>query len=181
MIHRKAMQKAVVILVLASGAFAHPPGLTPVQAAYDDVNPLAHSLIMQPYDMRAPMNFDTVYRVDPNFQFFGKGSGDYYARVHGGLMWIFPRSVYRPMKEGLKTKVPPGAVLVLGLPGMGVPAWVKPPPDESDTRVLAPIDLRVNEPLSTDPRTEAKGEARTMWTSEACRRQRIMARLDECR
>jgi hypothetical protein len=73
--------------------------------ARQDTGPLATSLLLQPTDLRIPLDFEDVYRV---------GNGDRLARINGGLAAVFPRSTYLVTSKGLQAQVPPGTVYYLG-------------------------------------------------------------------
>lgn len=100
---------------LAGGA---APGMQPVQPmnapslerldqARQDTGPLSTSLLMQPTDLRVPLDFEDVFRI-------GGPGGERLARISGGLAAVFPRSTYRVTSKGLQVQVPPGTVYYLG-------------------------------------------------------------------
>ncbi len=169
------MRAAFFILCAAClAARADPPGLTPVARGYDDINPLAKSLRPQPYDLRMPMNFERVYKIDPSIKLFGNNE-EYFARVGGGLMAVFPRSTYIYTQKGRYATIPPGTVWVLGLPEM--PRNTAPDPND---RRVPPMDTRVDTSVSAmPPQPKIKADDRTIWTSDIYRQQRVTRLLDD--
>jgi hypothetical protein len=109
----------VVIFAAAAGGVngmaLGQPGLTPVDEQFDDVSPLSNSLRVQPLDLRQPIQFDRVYRIDPNLRLFG--GGQKFARIDNGIIAVFDRSEYTPAKRGvLRAEIPAGTVFYLGDP-----------------------------------------------------------------
>lgn len=74
-----------------------------------DTGPLSTSLLMQPTDLRVPLDFEDVYRIGGP-----RGDGERLARISGGLAAVFPRSTYRVTSKGVQAQVPPGTVFYLG-------------------------------------------------------------------
>lgn len=104
------------LIVVGSGALAPgQPGLTPVEQQFDDVSPLSNSLRLQPLDLRRPLEFDRVYRIDPTPDLFG-GSRKF-ARIDNGIVAVFDRSEYSPVTRGvLSADIPAGTVFYIGSP-----------------------------------------------------------------
>ncbi|MBX3357062.1 MAG: hypothetical protein KF745_01410 [Phycisphaeraceae bacterium] len=89
------------------------PQIQRVEQGVADVGPLSLSTRSLGVDLRRPFGFDSVYAVN------GDRNGGSFARISGGLFAVFPRSVYRPTKDGIMTEVPPGTVFYIGgLPSM---------------------------------------------------------------
>lgn len=153
-----------------------------IEAGFDDLSPNAAGNRLMPVDFRSPMGFERVYEI--------VGSSHLLARRAGAVTAVFDRSVYA---GDATPSVPPGTVFYLGsLPvDLGAPglfaqarrrlapgsAWSR---DQADGRAAPttlgahqPLDLRLDaarEPESGPPPT---GPARSMWTSEAYRQQRV--------
>ncbi|MCC6425969.1 MAG: hypothetical protein IT435_04025 [Phycisphaerales bacterium] len=88
------------------------PRLKPVSQGTSDANPLSASNRALPADLRMPLGFDRVYRIESASR--GRTLGDLYARQSGGLTAVFPRSQYTMTSEGLIPEVPPGTTFYLG-------------------------------------------------------------------
>lgn len=133
------------------------PGV-PVQAGAADVGPLATSLRLVPLDLRQEADFSRVYQLDDQR----------FARQAGGLIAVFPRSVYSATDSGLLVEIPPGTVFQIG----ELPAS-QPPPEPSAIAAGQRIDRRAN--AQPTPRA-SDGSAHGVWEDESARRARI-ARL----
>jgi hypothetical protein len=178
--------------VLASGAYAQQRSpvtiIGPVRQGYDDVGPLSRSLSQPAADLRTPMDFDRVYRVQTGVDFFGRPR-EMYARAAGGLTAVFPQSSYISTRGGMEPEVPAGTVWIIGAPQdpsrmSGVMPGFQPArglaPGEFDGRV----DMRI--PMEADgrntrpdvSRSHALADTRTIWTSEIYRQQRLTHLLD---
>lgn len=111
---RAALGPWVVVALVESASWAQPT-FTPVDEQFDDVSPLSNSLKVQPLDLRQPIQFNHVYRIDPSVQLFG--GGQKFARIDNGVIAVFDRSEYTPVKQGvLRADVPAGTVYYLGDP-----------------------------------------------------------------
>lgn len=90
-----------------------PAGWVRVQQGVADAGPLHVDLRVQPVELRAPMDYDSVYRGTlPNG--YG-GTTDYFARISGAVTAVFPQSVYIDAAEGVRSAVvPPGTVYYIG-------------------------------------------------------------------
>jgi len=100
----------------AADALAQAPRLTgtpvrlqAVDPRYEDVGPLSSSLRAITADLKPPVNFEGVFRV--------QGHPGMLARRDGGLTAYFPRSVYWYTPEGQPfAQIAPGTVFVIGEP-----------------------------------------------------------------
>lgn len=104
-----------VIFAVCGVTTAQPgqPGLRLVEEQFDDVSPLSNSLRVQQRDPRRPVDFDRVYRVDGNLRLFG--GGQRFVRIDSGIVAVFSRSEYTPVKQGvLRADIPAGTVFYLG-------------------------------------------------------------------
>ncbi|MBL8964799.1 MAG: hypothetical protein KF787_12925 [Phycisphaeraceae bacterium] len=107
---------AVASLLMNTSASGQPastgPRLTPVEQGRGDTGPLATSNRVTPLDLRLPIGFDRVYRIE------GSGrrgrSGDLFARQSGGLTAVFPRSQYIQLGSGLFPEIPAGTTFYIG-------------------------------------------------------------------
>lgn len=90
-----------------------PAGWVRVQQGVADAGPLHVDLRVQPVELRAPMDYDSVYRgTAPNG--YG-GTTEYFARISGAVTAVFPQSVYIDTAEGVRSAVvPPGTVYYIG-------------------------------------------------------------------
>jgi hypothetical protein len=182
MLRRRASPPALLVVFAAA---AQPPGITPVIQRYDDVSPLSRSFAVPPADLRAPSNFERVYRVSSDINLFGHGK-EYFARASGGLWAVFPTSTYMVTRAGAIPDIPPGTVWLIGDPtlyGRPRPAGADPRSAATDTRVVAPLDLRID-PTRPPPRTEVPPaapppEERSIWNSETYRQIRVCQLLDQ--
>lgn len=117
----------------------------PVASDTRDSSPVSASLSAEPIDLRMPLLFDRVFAVRSNAPAdmrggsilnFGGGniaassapldsSGtQWFARIDGGIIALFPRSTYVQTPQGTLAEVPAGTVYVIGSPpsGMFAPA-----------------------------------------------------------
>lgn len=107
---------AVASLLMNTAASGQPastvPRLTPVEQGRGDTGPLATSTRVTPLDLRLPIGFDRVYRIE------GSGrrgrSSDLFARQSGGLTAVFPRSQYIESGSGLFPEIPAGTTFYIG-------------------------------------------------------------------
>ncbi len=165
------------------GAWALPPGVTPVNPRQDDINPLSRGFGVPRADLRAPMNFERVYRISSDLNLFGRGE-EYFARASGGLWAVFPASVYRASKGGTLPDVPPGTIWLIGDPSLHARPTASAP---ADTRAARPMDLRIDTMVPPlDPTSAARPENHalplaepTIWTSDLHRQIRVSKLLDE--
>lgn len=112
---RTTRAACIAALGLWGGLAPAQPGLNPVDQQLDDVSPLGNSLRVQPLDLRRPIEFDRVYRIDPTPDLFG-GSRKF-ARIDNGVIAVFDRSEYSRAARGvLSADIPAGTVFYLGSP-----------------------------------------------------------------
>jgi hypothetical protein len=85
-----------------------------VEQGRGDQGPLDGSLLAISRDLRVPNDFSGVYRIsaDAPSRYAGR-----FARIRGGLVAVFPQSVYQVTRRGLRAPVPPGTEFFIG----GVP------------------------------------------------------------
>lgn len=161
----------------------------PVEQGVADVDPLRTSLVVPlDRDLRTPSGWESVYPVR-----YRDASGQVregFARASGGVVAIFPWSVYIPTRHGTIISVPPGTVFHLGpLPEVEAEPSRAPEPKPGvrpDTRpetgatVATPasgpaLDARaaLNAPYRSPPEAS---EVPSLWTDEGYRVRR-MSRL----
>ena len=181
----------------------HPPEFERVDQGVADANALSASYRDIGVDLRAPMHFDTVYRVDARSRLLrGVQRGTTgvrvgaYARAHGALVAVFPRSAYRDVAPGVTmAQVPAGTVYTLAdasemshIDTGGLPA-----PSRPSSRLLSvPLVTRIQpgQPPAQRPTHSAEKESHaaspvqtasgpaSIWTDEDYRRQRVTSLLD---
>lgn len=146
--------------------------LVPVATNTQDASMLSRSLQARAIDLRAPMRFDRVFALrgaapanmhgGTMLNFGGSNivassmpldttGTEWFARVDGGLMAIFPKSVYDETRDGLTARAPAGTIFVIG----------HPPAQFVEAKVARP---RVEEPLPesfTPLRPTAQGAVRS--------------------
>lgn len=150
---------AISFALIDSRQPLNPRDLDPVEQGFHDVEPLmidARNLTRQ---LRDPANFEQVYAVP--------GRDDLFMRIHGGLIAVFPRSVYVPTRRGGVPVIPPGTRFYIGdLPAalLGTEA----PGEVSDA-----AGLRIEPDRATDSAESAGAEPGSIWTDETYRRSRI--------
>ncbi len=113
-------------LVSADAAWAQPEPVKVggvqwkvVDQGFADRGPLSTSQRAMPVDLRVGTNFDKVYELDGKPKLFGGGSDttDYYMRMNGALVAVFPRSSYTRAGNGLeRVDIPAGTVFSIGGP-----------------------------------------------------------------
>ena len=116
------------------------PGV-PVQPGVSDVGPLATSLRVVPLDLRQESDFSRVYQIDR----------ERFARQAGGLIAIFPRSVYIATPSGVVADIPPGTIFQIG----ALPA-PEPLPEPSPLARVMQVDRRMPT-READPRRAGSG------------------------
>lgn len=166
-----------------SGSGKQDAMLQPIEQGVEDDNLLRSSLREQVVDMRAPSNWDRVYRVNQNLELYpgAKRGGAHMARASGALMAVFRESTYVPVAPGISAAtIPPGTVWVLGDPNsLTQPQMIQSrssysPPSLLDNQTsLHPPDSPITRVIS-----QPIPDARTIWTSDDYRQQRIAALLD---
>lgn len=165
--------------------------LVPVDPGTEDVSNLWTGGRQLPVDMRTPLNFDRVYRVEGDLSKLGvlgvtpQRGESMYARASGGLLAIFPRSEYVRTRTGVTPVVPASTTFVLG--SLASPSQTTARNGESTGSTAASVAQRVNLRAdavapSTEPTQPAAARApATIWTSEVARRSRLAALLDEAK
>jgi hypothetical protein len=125
------------VLVLASGALGQQlntqvgpaslpqpareaGGLTRVEPVVSDTDPLRTSLRTYPTDLRQPMGFKEIFRINGSaaqaqrLGFSSATGQDLLARRDGAVTAVFPQSVYREAKNGAVPLIPPGTIFFIG-------------------------------------------------------------------
>lgn len=132
-----------------------PPEFQPMDQGVGDRTDLSASYRDTGVELRVPMEFDRVYKVDARSRLLRglrgfEGGG--YARAHGGLVAVFPKSAYRPVAPGVDmAQVPAGTVYTLAESArMNAMHDEKALPTRPSTRI-------VNKPILT--RIETRGDA----------------------
>jgi hypothetical protein len=155
------------------------PGLTRIDEVGDDADPLSRSQRFAPVDLRMPTGFEGVYRFKRTTP-FGQ-SQTMTARMDGGLIAVFPNSVYVPARGGLIPAVPAGTVYVIG----GVSALGAAQEEHRPAASPTAVDLRapssVFVPRAPEPSAPTQEPAQSVWTSEYLRRARVEAMLRSIR
>jgi hypothetical protein len=94
------------------------PEFERVDQGQADRNQLSTSYRDMGVDLRAPLNFDTVYKVEPHSRLLRgiRGwSGGAFVRANAGLIAVFPQSAYRAVGRGVDlAQVPAGTLFVFG-------------------------------------------------------------------
>lgn len=165
-----------------------PPEFRAVDQGVGDRTGLSASYRDMGVDLRAPMNFDKVYRVDARSRLLQgmKGfEGGAYARAHGGLVAVFPAGSYREVAPGLDmVQVPAGTVYKLAESSRMTRV--------GEDRARSARDLSLhNEPLvrrmdiarvsnvPVDVPTGAAGASgASIWTDETFRQRRVVQLLE---
>jgi hypothetical protein len=111
------------------------PLLQPVDQSVEDTSPLSASLRETQVDLRQPSGFQQVYRVP--------GRDDLYMRISGGLIAVFPQSVYSRQRGGQRPLIPPGTMFYIGSPATVFGISPQQQPSHAD-EVSSRVDLRVD-------------------------------------
>ena len=116
--------------------------LTRVQQGVGDVAPGSVSLASPPAYMRVPVDFSGVYRIPESS---GSKYAGWYARIGGmgGLVAVFPRSVYEKLPDGSTVaRLPPGTQFLIG----GIPreAGIDAASVTSELMVTTRVDNRLD-------------------------------------
>lgn len=97
------------------------PSFTRLEQTVGDVDPLGISLRQLSTDLRQPVGFRDVFRINGSamharrFGFSATSGGtDLLARMDGAVTAVFPQSVYVPTREGIVPLVPPGTIFFIG-------------------------------------------------------------------
>jgi hypothetical protein len=166
---RVAARTTVVALAaftaLAHGAFAQPPSTVPirdldrVQQGVGDIGPAGTRLAQPPPLLRVPTDFSGVYRIPSTS---GSKYAGWYARVGGmgGLVAVFPRSVYERMADGTTVaRLPPGTRFLVG----GIPRelGINEARVTSELMVSNRVDQRVDARLDAPPMGSTPASAKS--------------------
>ncbi len=165
--------------------------MVPIDPGTEDVSNLWTGSRQMPVDLRTPLNFDKVYRVEGDLSRLGvlgvsaQQGQAMYARASGGMIAIFPRSEYVRTKQGTVPVVPANTTFLLGsirTLGQAAPTGGDAP-SATAASAAQRVDLRANATPVAEVAKEpaAKREAATIWTSEVMRRSRLAALLDEAK
>ncbi len=181
------------------------PPMRVMDAGVNDVSALAASTRLIPVDLRAPMDFDRVFQVTgPGGRLETRPatldsptSSGVFARVSGGLSYVFPRSTYIQTRLGDLPTLPPGGHYQLGLPGqesIGRPGGpVGPMSRAVSAQAAMPVAatpvLTTTRFMTGSLEPSASSESQTapperpppksLWLDEAYRRTRVSALLDQ--
>lgn len=107
-----------------------------VEQGVADQSPLDAAMRIAPVDMKVPNDFSGVYAIAKTADSRYAG---WYARVGGGVIAAFPRSVYDYTKEGRVAPIPADTHFFIG----GVPKNLPAPTGISESAVNARVDSRV--------------------------------------
>lgn len=142
-----------------------------------------------PVDLRKPLNFEQVYRVEGDLSRLGvlgispAPGQSMYARASGGLIAVFPQSEYVRTRQGAFPIVPANTTFLLGSAQTLTQLPTDPALAGGVTAASAAqrVDLRARattEPVPTTSRPPRR-EAGSIWESEVTRRSRLEQLLDE--
>lgn len=139
----RALLTPLLLLTLAAAAPAQVRLGERVEEGVTDYEPSRLGLRVVNPDLREDTGFDHIYRVE--------GRDDLFARRHGGVTAVFPRSVYYRTRKGVEyTVIPSGTVFYIGdaheLPAPGPPAPAPRPPRDT---LAEPIAASVSGRLDT--------------------------------
>lgn len=128
-----------------------PPSniLIPIEQNVEDANHLAVSQRLLPVDLRAPTNFEHVYRIPtsgPNTPAWAQ-TQPMFARASGALTAIFPQSSYVPTRRGLAAEIPAGTVFTLTDPTK----FLNPQSQSSALNNTHSSDTSPNQPAAARP------------------------------
>jgi hypothetical protein len=167
----------------ACGASAQ---LVEVEQGWEDAGPAAASLRRQRADLRLPMDFDKVYRVDPNVRLFGGASAGadpgVYARISGGLVAVFPRGQYRVWGRGVRrAETPTNTVYLIGDPKKLLAPTLQS--RVSSASLVQPITTRLDATRPAEPVVRlgrVTPDVRSMlWENDTERAMRVRQHLEE--
>jgi hypothetical protein len=85
--------------------------LKPVDPAVEDTGPLSVSLRDLQVDLRGPVGFEHIYRVPGH-------EDELYMRMDGGLLAVFPQSIYTDTRWGPVPIIPNNTVFYIGVDSM---------------------------------------------------------------
>ena len=96
----------VIALSCANPALGQSIPLRPVEQTVEDVSGLSTSFRYVEPGLLQPSGFDQVYRYS--------GRTDFFVRIDGATLAVFPESVYVPSNNGLVAAVPAGTIYYIG-------------------------------------------------------------------
>lgn len=167
--------------------------LVPIDPGTEDVSRLWEGGRQMPVELRKPLNFEQVYRVEGDLSRLGvlgvsPATGQaMYARASGGLVAIFPQSEYVATKQGRFPVVPANTTFLLGSiqTSPNSPAGVRTPEMGQMNRTAASMAQRVDQRAIAsripDFAPPPRRERISIWNSEATRRLRLATLLDEAK
>lgn len=136
---------------------------TKVEQRIGDVDPLGVSSRQLPTDLRVPIGFRDVYRINGSamhanrWGIVNQMGGDLFARMDGAVTAVFPQSVYTETREGVVPLIPAGTVFIIGaLPFGPPPGDASPSPDRVDTQ----LNLRVHDANATGQQVHSLAQVR---------------------
>lgn len=88
--------------------------LVPVEPIRGDATPLSVSQRIMPVDLRQPLGFERVFRVDAQGQ-PTPAESSLFARKGAAITALFPQSLYEDTRWGPFVAVPPGTVFLIGV------------------------------------------------------------------
>ena len=182
---RCGLAAGALATVVASRGLSDQPVLRPVDQGYADRTPISISQRRVEDDLRLPLNFDRLYRIDGRSRPWPTATGDragWFARVSGGVVAMFPQSQYtRVGSRARRVDIPAGVVYLL----QDSSKWMEP---SVPARESGSLMRRLNQSgVIPEPRV-ASAPGRTLarhpipqhsvWESEGYRRWRIGQLLD---
>lgn len=163
--------------------------LVPIDPGTEDVSILREGGRQMPVDLRKPLNFEQVYRVEGDLSRLGvlgispAPGQSMYARASGGLIAVFPQSEYVRTRQGAFPIVPANTTFLLG----SAQTLTQLPKDSAlaggvtAASAAQRVDLRAR--VTTEPVPMAsrppRREAGSIWESEVTRRSRLEQLLDQ--
>lgn len=167
--------------------------LVPIDPGTEDVSRLWEGGRQMPVELRKPLNFEQVYRVEGDLSRLGvlgvsPATGQaMYARASGGLVAIFPQSEYVATKQGRFPVVPANTTFLLGsiqtspssLSGVRTPEMGQM--SLTAASMAQRVDQRAFSRRIPDSAPPPRHERISIWNSEATRRLRLAALLDEAK
>ena len=142
-----------------------------------------------PVDLRKPLNFEQVYRVEGDLSRLGvlgispAPGQSMYARASGGLIAVFPQSEYVRTRQGAFPIVPANTTFLLGSAQTLTQLPTHPALSGGVTAASAAqrVDLRARNTTGPVPTTSRppRREAGSIWESEVTRRSRLEQLLDQ--
>lgn len=167
--------------------------LVPVDPGTEDVSRLWEGGRQMPVELRKPLNFEQVYRVEGDLSRLGvlgvsPATGQaMYARASGGLVAIFPQSEYVRTKHGRTPVVPANTTFLLGSiqTSLNSLSGARTPETGEMNRTAASMAQRVDQRALSrripDTAPPPRRERISIWNSEVTRRSRLAALLDEAK